>query len=656
MKSLSSFSLSVLSAAILAGNAFAAEEPAQLAPVVVSATRTPETAGIDASNIQIITRKDIERSGAQNVTDLLRQVAAIQLIDTFGDGTTPGLAMRGFGENGSQNSLLLLNGRRLNNDSDIAAPDLRNLSLEDVDHIEVINGSAGALFGSGAIGGVVNIITKNIKPEVKVGASRGSFDLDDYRLRAGAVVDGVGAQVIGERNLADNYRRNDSINRDYLQARLSYDTELLGLYADASHQNLRQGLPGSLFQTKVDQDRRQAANPTDYNDAANERYNQGVRVSFAKDWNFVLDATQRFDASHGQISVSGTPYQLRQTRNQQSFYPKLNGSFDLGGSNLLKLVLGYDRTAADYHLHSSLSGGSDQSDNQITGGSYTQANLSLGKDWEFVVGGRHATYAANIQDSFTYTNGVRITDSKDIGSIATYWRPVNGLSTWLRADQNFRFAMVDEQTNIVYGTSTPLHTQDGVSYEAGSEYRDQDLRASLQLFQLDLRNEISYDPTQFANVNLPDTRRRGLNANVNYKLDPAVFVGGQFAYVNAKFDAGPNDGKRVPLVARDNTTLNLTWLFMQNASVVLEQQRLGSRFPGGDYSNSLTKLKPLYLTNLAARYTWEGLETSLRVNNVFNKQYNAYATSAFTPSFTVDTAYMPAAGATYLLSVDYKLL
>ena len=131
----------------------------ELTPIIVTATRSAQSIVTTPSTISIITSEDIEKSGASQLTEILNSHASIQINDLYGTGNRATISMRGFAGNAKSNVQILVDGRRLNN-PDLAAADLSGISLKDVKQIEIIQGSAGALFGDQAVGGVINIITK----------------------------------------------------------------------------------------------------------------------------------------------------------------------------------------------------------------------------------------------------------------------------------------------------------------------------------------------------------------------------------------------------------------------------------------------------------------------------------------------------------------
>lgn len=616
----------------------AAAEP----DMVISATRLPATPGINSSHIQTIDADMIRRAGTRDVTTLLRQVASVQLVDTVGDGSGGSLSMRGFGENGGQNVLLLLDGRRLNNDSDLAPPELRNLSIDDIDHIEIINGSAGALYGSGAVGGIVNIVTRGVTRQLRVGVSRGSHDYESYRLRAGERQQEMGVQLVAEKASADNFRRRNEMDRGFVQGRVTFDLERFGFFAEASRFNLDQNLAGSLSAAQLQQDRRQPQYPQDATRTRSDRYSVGTRLELAPDWRLTVDGSIRQDGATGTL----TGLDIVQARDQRSVSPRINGLLHVGAQEL-RVVAGFDRDDIDYRFRSPF--GPIATDMTVSG-HYLQLGWAPTTSVELVLAGRHAELDSEVRDGFTYPAGKDIDDNVDIASLALYLQPSPGLSTWLRADQNFRFATADEQTLRPFLVFTPLETQTGLSLEAGLRLQAPRWQAGLQAYQLQLENEISYDPLQYANINLDDTRRNGATTQLELRFTDSLRLGAQVALVDAKFTSGPNNGKRIPFVARDTETLDLTWTTPWRIDASLEQQRLGRRYPSGDYMNAAAQQPSLYLGNLALSWRGKGLQAAVRVNNLFDKRYNTYSTQTWS-----GTAYVPAAERHLLVSVDYLI-
>jgi iron complex outermembrane receptor protein len=157
------------------------EEVKQLPRVVVTGSYIPTAELVGPAPLETVTAADIERSGASDVRDLLKRVSP-----SFAGNGNVGQEVNngGFGESNVQlrnlPTLVLINGHRLGNSSfsafsgGVGLADLNTIPLAMIDHIEVLKDGASALYGSAAIGGVVNIITKSEYTGVDLSGRLGS--------------------------------------------------------------------------------------------------------------------------------------------------------------------------------------------------------------------------------------------------------------------------------------------------------------------------------------------------------------------------------------------------------------------------------------------------------------------------------------------------
>ncbi|MDO5116657.1 MAG: TonB-dependent receptor [Synergistaceae bacterium] len=178
--------LLLLSLFILGGAAAAASAAdAEIDEVVVTASRIDERAFDAKADIRVITAEDIELNRFSDLSEALSSLNGVT-VDKYGSGA-------GYGDmdtieiNGSTQIVVMIDGIRAN--TNISMFNVFNLqtmpNLDAIERIEVLSGSASALYGADAKGGVVNIVTK--APEenvVKIGAESGTFGFQDYRLYA----------------------------------------------------------------------------------------------------------------------------------------------------------------------------------------------------------------------------------------------------------------------------------------------------------------------------------------------------------------------------------------------------------------------------------------------------------------------------------------
>jgi vitamin B12 transporter len=146
-----------------------AAEPTRAEPVVVTAERHAQTANEALASVSVITREDIDNSQAQDLVDLLRSEAGVDIVRNGGPGQVTSLFLRGTNSN---HTLILIDGVRASAATTGSFP-FERISLADIDHIEIVRGPRAVLYGSEAVGGVIQIFTRQAKREtlrVKAGS------------------------------------------------------------------------------------------------------------------------------------------------------------------------------------------------------------------------------------------------------------------------------------------------------------------------------------------------------------------------------------------------------------------------------------------------------------------------------------------------------
>ena len=129
---------------------------AALSTVVVTATRSPMQLSDVVADVTVITREDIARLGAGDITDLLHNSGAVEFARNGGPGTTSSLYIRGAE---TRHTMVLIDGVRVDDQSVGGAP-WESIPLSQIERIEIVKGPASAIYGSDALGGVLQIITR----------------------------------------------------------------------------------------------------------------------------------------------------------------------------------------------------------------------------------------------------------------------------------------------------------------------------------------------------------------------------------------------------------------------------------------------------------------------------------------------------------------
>ena len=143
--------------------------------VIVTATRTPQTADAALASVTVITRKDIERQQARSVQDLLRGVPGVSIANSGGAGKNTAVFMRG---TESSHVLVMIDNIKVGSATS-GTTAFENIPIDQIERIEIVRGPRSSLYGSEAIGGVIHIFTRKgdtsggFKPNFNFGG--GSF-------------------------------------------------------------------------------------------------------------------------------------------------------------------------------------------------------------------------------------------------------------------------------------------------------------------------------------------------------------------------------------------------------------------------------------------------------------------------------------------------
>ena len=176
----------ILAASILSfvSTAQASDAPAPvLDPVVVTATRTDTPVSQVGSAITVITAEDIASRKLPSVADVLRTVPGLDVVRSGGPGRNTSIFMRGAK---SEHTLVLIDGIEMNDPSAPASGfDFGNLTVDSIERVEVLRGAQSSLYGSDAIGGVINIITRKGQGAPRVFFTGEGGRYDTYKIASG---------------------------------------------------------------------------------------------------------------------------------------------------------------------------------------------------------------------------------------------------------------------------------------------------------------------------------------------------------------------------------------------------------------------------------------------------------------------------------------
>lgn len=621
--------------------------------IIVSATRGDRPAIDIPASIEIIDQSEIIASGARHIAALLRNRGGLQLSDLYGDGSRTQISMRGFGANAAANTLVLVDGRRLNN-TDLAPADLNSIALASVERIEIIQGSAGVLYGDQAVGGVINIVTR--RPEDFAGdveLRAGSYD--DYGLSARAsqqLSNGLFYQASATFRQSDNYRDNNKLQYGNGLGRLGFDYGRGRLFVEYQRVDEDLELPGGIFLQQLRSDRKQTRFPNDRSDTETDISRLGWQHTLHERWEVLCEYTSRRSISDGVL----TNIEFQQKRHHRSVNPRLIGTFNLTSGDTV-LTFGADLEETDYALRS-IFGLTNNTQEMYS--FYAQIVLPMTEYFSFTGGIRRASVNNRLFDRGpfgAYPDGLDQDDTQTASTLGINFFPAPDWRVFLRRDESYRFPLADEQNLVSFGT-TGLHTQTGESIEAGIEWRGERHSATLLGYQLDLENEIDFDPTTGffgANTNLDPTRRSGVIVQGSFALTGWASLAGNYTYTDAEFSAASLSGNAIPFVAEHQGALRVIIRPISGLEFYIEALGISERVASGDFTNSFQHLPGHGVLNINVNYNRGGFFIAARLNNMLDHEYSDFAATAFNPTtFATETGFFPAPEINFLLTAGYR--
>src|SRR5258708_7196989 len=276
----------------------ASDNPGTGANVSSNVAQTGGTAvrqfnGIVGTSATIITAEEIAHSPAQTLSEIIAQVPGVQLTSLYGgvNGVKTSVDLRGFGAFATANTLVLINGRRLN-DIDMAGVDFSTIPRDSILRIEITRGNSGAVqSGDNAVGGVINIVLKNgvggAPRAIRAEAGVGSFNQRMASVSAATNFGPWSTSFYGNGIKSDGYRAHNALDQRNGVGNLNYTTPGLTAFLTVSGHNQKLGFPGgrlvdpSIGLNELVTNRSRTATPFDYGNQQGANATAGFTTTLA---------------------------------------------------------------------------------------------------------------------------------------------------------------------------------------------------------------------------------------------------------------------------------------------------------------------------------------------------------------------------------------
>ena len=622
--------------------------------VVVTATRFSEVDSGAAVNVSVITRQDIRNTPAQNLPDVLSTRAGIVVRQIGGSmGRDATVDMRGFGATATSNTLILVDGLRVN-PVDMGTILWSAIPLDNVERIEIMRGSGTVLYGDGATGGVINIITnKSGNPLAGITATLGNYGYMGAEVQLANGNDKAYYNLFANYASADGYRTNSQQDQQAASGRVGWLLDGGEVYADFAIYKESAGQPGSIFSAAYRDDPRSTRSPRNTEDRDGYRIRPGVTYRFNDRLTFEGELAhdhQKLDARYFSAFADTASDRVRDTT---SLTPRLRWRHDLAALPS-ETVFGYDYY--DGKVASDNTGFANQGASQESSAFYLQNITKFSQSLSLTVGGRsqRMTQKAH-QDAYApffspalVGDVTRTHGAYDLGLAYA----VDSWRVYGKTGTTFRFANLDELFgfdaffNPVF--SGDLKPQHGTSNEIGGSVAVGPVNLRGSLYQIDLTDEIGFDGT--SNVNLDPTRRKGAELEADWKISDAWQAKAAYAYTDAVFRSGSFSGKEIPLVPSNQASAQLIWNTGASGLYTAAARYVGERRYGSDFANAQGMLAGYTTLDLQGVWNLKPWKITAKLLNALDKKYSPLAGYS---SFYNDTYYYPADGRSVFVSGRY---
>lgn len=604
------------------------EKVVKLEESVITSENTETTIADIPKNVTVLTGEEITQRGAKTVAEALKLVSSV-IVKEMG-GADAAFDIRGQGATAKSNVIVLIDGAPINS-IDLSGYQTSNIPVDNIERIEVIPSGGSVLYGDGAVGGTINIVTK--APEDKKNYGSLNSEIGSYGLKKQQFTYGT---KIGEKLLVevDYLKREKDGYRDYskddlesfgFRSRYKLNDGELKFKYNYSKNSFK--APGALTKDEVDDDRTQS-NPNAWRvDGKTEKNN------FVGDYLYNINSNLEFKLlgryAHENYSSNGSNYKTEvKYLKPQLKYSYLDESYVVFGGDI------YQGETKDFAY------GNGKSEKNSLGG-FLINSYTVDK-FRFTQGYRRQ----NIE-----YKGDRFTTKKfkedAIELTGSYLYSDSG-STYISYTKGFRAPNTDE-INAWAGEFNPQKTE---TYEIGIKDFVGNTYISTSVFYIETENEIFYGVNKNdefnKNRNLDGTsKRKGIEFSLEHYFDKLT-ISESITYMKTEF----KEGKDIPGIPNIKGVLNFNYKFNEKLSMNNSWEYYGKSYDSNDEANEREKIDSYLLSGLTFVYDFQdGLVINAGINNLFDEKYYDYVGYS---SYSKTRNYYPAPERNYYIGFKYS--
>lgn len=581
-------------------------------PTVVTVTAQAMPLSATSASVTILSRDYIESSGAETAADLLRSTPFVQVAQSGASGGLTTISIRGAK---SDFTLVMIDGIPVNDITNLlgGAFDFSSLPIDNIERVEIVRGPLSSVYGSDAIGGVINFISRkgSKTPVIDASGELGSFLQRQFKLdtsgtwkalqySAGGSWLDVGQQVLDDAYSVGSLSFNGSValgpNRVLDFTARWLDDQSAGFPAGSGGPELailRQPMSDHAIELVL-----------------GASFKGQIRPWWL--YSFDLDRVNRTDNNFTPAVLDRVPPTADSLPSSTSYtdFTRVRGTAT-------------SRFILPDNLSFSLSAGVHQEDGSNTGfleavipQAYRISRTSLLAGSEIEYSTEPLTVTAGF--SFDKTNGYGEVTSPRLG---LSWTPLEHgprfKTSWAKG---FKLPSFYSLANPSVGNPS-LEPERANSFDAGIEHGTR-VRLSLTYFQNDFRDLVNFDTVTFRLMNMSRTLTQGAELGADYAATAKVHFGLDFSYTTWNLFDSTQPLRNVP---HGNGGIHLDWKFNKRFRARAETQWMGRRYDYQIPVPSEDSVGGYSSTNLSANYEINPkVMLFLRGDNLFDSKYHEY--------------------------------
>lgn len=576
------------------------------------------------SAVEVYTHKEITASKAKDISSFLNAYTSVSVQSGFGNTFAPKIELRGYGlDNGNQNVVVVVNGRRLNN-IDSAPQFLAAIPLESIEKIEILKGSGSVEYGDNATSGVISITTQTHEG-VTLETRFGDYGMAYGALGAGAHYGDLSVSFFADRDLRGGSRTINADGDKDEQELTNASVEIAYYPSDTLewHFNARNSR-GSLWYAPAQTLEEFESDPTTLGSAGLGYHNfQRIDdrvVGAGVSWE-VGKTLFKADVSRETKSIDFASYDVNSTQTYDSTtdyevdQAVLSVEYDV---DAWRLLAGVQVVNGDRHVVNNF--GSDNVAEKKTEAFFAKARYDVG---------HHGLSAgARIEEAtYTYNDAVADLEDKQFGrafDVGYNYRISSDAS--LFANINRAYVLPDTDKFFTYDFALSQYSFNGfiepmvtTTYNLGYNRNSSNNRLKTTLFYVDGDNEIFFNPTTFQNTNFDATRKLGVELFNKYRLSDTLYLQGNYTYVRSTIETAPYKGNDLPAAPRHTLVATAGYTPIDAMIVRLTHTYRSRAYAFEDLENDNAQRQKVYnSTDLLVSYLYGNGEFYATVTNLFD--------------------------------------